>query len=49
MSIETGLFVMVAVFVAVWLVFVAYGEVTIARDRRRERAEHRETGGGERA
>lgn len=49
MSIEAGLLVMVAAFVAVWLVFVAYGEVTIARDRRRERAEHQETGGGEHA
>ncbi|MGH3095869.1 MAG: hypothetical protein ACRDMV_07695 [Streptosporangiales bacterium] len=49
MSIEAGLLVMVAAFVVVWLVFVVYGEVTIAHDRRRDRAEHRESGGGERA
>jgi hypothetical protein len=36
MSIEAGLIVLVAGFVAVWLVFVVYGEVAIARDRRRE-------------
>lgn len=49
MSIEAGLFVMVAVFVAVWLVFVVYGEVSIARDRRQDQADDRETDGGEHA
>ena len=36
MSIEAGLIVLVAGFVAVWLIFVVYGEAAIARDRRRE-------------
>ena len=34
MSIETGLFVMTGVFIAVWLVFVIYSELSIARDKR---------------
>lgn len=45
MSIGTGLFVMTAAFVLVWLVFVVFGEMTIARERRDEReteaGEHR--------
>jgi hypothetical protein len=36
MSIEAGLIVLVAGFVAVWLIFVVYGETAIARDRRRQ-------------
>lgn len=36
MSIEAGLVVLVAGFVAVWLIFVVYGETAIARDRQRE-------------
>jgi hypothetical protein len=39
MSIETGLLVMSGVFVLVWLVFVIYGEVIIARERRTESAD----------
>ena len=35
MSIETGLFVMTGAFIAVWLIFVAYSETSIARDKRR--------------
>jgi hypothetical protein len=38
MPIEAGFIIMVAGFVAVWLIFVVYGEVAIARDRRRETA-----------
>jgi hypothetical protein len=36
MSIEAGLIILVAGFVAVWLIFLVYGETVIARDRRRE-------------
>ena len=42
MSIEAGLIVLVAGFVAVWLVFLVYGETMIARDRRREVAAARD-------
>ncbi|HEY1706575.1 MAG TPA: hypothetical protein VGG75_43440 [Trebonia sp.] len=34
MSIETGLFVMAGAFVVVWLVFVTYNELSIARSKR---------------
>jgi hypothetical protein len=44
MAIGTGLFVMTGAFVLVWLVFVVFSEITIARDRRDER----ETEAGER-
>jgi hypothetical protein len=37
MSIGTGLFVMTGAFVLVWLVFVGFSEITIARERRDER------------
>lgn len=45
MAIGTGLFVMTGAFVLVWLVFVVFSEVTIARERRDQReneaGEHR--------
>lgn len=43
MSIETGMIAMTAAFVAVWVVFVVYAEVVIARDRRQSRQDE---GGG---